>query len=194
MKRIMTLALFGLCACLVMACKNNNSSNSSDNSATDNANEKIAHSADPLRTRVENIYRDVCDTYNKANQMPLGEGMEMIGRRNFDREYCSAAWNKVRNQVTEKDSRLEGEMGFFDFDYWIMGQDFQDVSATDVKVQQINGDKATVTLTLHNCGNATPLTLAMVYERDNWFIDDFLTPGEGSTDSLRDDMNAYLNE
>ncbi len=137
------------------------------------ANADNKHNAEYLTQRVENIYKDVAEVYNKCNEG--GEmSLESLNNANFEEKYCSQAWNAMLAKISAIDSALpEDEIGFFDADYWIDGQDFSNVSASDVKVVKIEGEKATVTFNLHNCGSMSAITLTMVFERDDWFIDDF---------------------
>jgi len=154
----------------------------------------VEHDATELKTRVESIYNDVTTTYNKYNEseeLSLGS----VETANLDKKYCSEEWNALLEKVAEKDKQNEDEIGFFDFDYWISGQDFQNLKVTDVKVQKIEGDKATVILNLHNFGSVTPMKLDMVYERDNWFIDNFTyisTSGSDEDEGLKRDMQEYI--
>lgn len=205
MKTFFSMALAGLFSCTLMACKNAPASSQtapSDQTTavetpTTQPTEQTAQNENPqtrpdVALRVENIYKEVCGAYNKANQMDFSEGMAMLGKKDFDKQFCSKAWHKAVEQVNEKDSQNADEMGFFDFDYWVQGQDFNQLSATDVRVVSIDGDKAVVALNLHNCGEVTPLRLRMVYERGDWFIDDFIVKVDGRDDSLRADMDRYI--
>ncbi len=192
MKNFMSLALMGLCTFMCMACKNHSAQPQNDKSANVEAVEKKPQTAADVKTRVETIYKDVCDAYNSANQMEFGEGMKMLQDKKFDEAFCSEAWNKKLAEVVEKDNQHPDEMGFFDYDYWVMGQDFENLAVTDVKVVSFENDKAVVSLNLHNMGNTNPIKLKMVYERGDWFIDDFITSYEGVENSVRADMDEYL--
>lgn len=140
--------------------------------ATEKASDK--HSADALKARVEAIYADVTSVYNKCNEQGDGLNLKPITDAQFDKKYCSDNWNSLLEEVAAIDNaNPEGEMGFFDADYWIMGQDFADLSVSDVKVKQIEGNDAMVVFNLHNSGNVTRVKLDMVFERGDWFIDDF---------------------
>jgi len=148
------------------------------------------HHAEYLTQRVESIYKDVAEVYNKCNENDE-LSLEPLSKANFEKKYCSDNWNAMLAKVSAIDAALpEGEMGFFDADYWIDGQDFSNVSASDVKVVKIDGDNATVTFTLHNCGGTNTITLTMVFERDDWFIDDF---NNGSFSWLQN-MKEYVDE
>ena len=180
MKQLRMFVLALLCACCLSttySCKEKKAVAAPAETASQVGEESTAkadnHNADALKARVEAIYKDVANVYNKCNE---GEGMDLtpIQEAKFDEKYCSANWNKLLDEVATIDKALpDGEMGFFDADYWIMGQDFSDVSATDVKVEKIDGDQAVVVFNLHNSGNVSRVKLDMVYERGDWFIDDF---------------------
>lgn len=124
-----------------------------------------------LVQRVSNIYKDVCDLYNAAQDNPNFD--EKLSEKDFDSLYCSEEWNDLLKKVNKYDEENNpDDIGFFDFDYWIMGQDFQDMSFHDVKVLSMNDNEATVSLTLVNLSDIK-LKLNMVYERGDWYIDNF---------------------
>ena len=112
---------------------------------------------------------------------------------NLDSLYCSQDWNEWAGRVNEFDKQHnDGMVGFFDADYWIMGQDWQDLGVSDVAVTAMTDSTATVALNLHNCGSVTPVRLEMVKEADEWRIDDFI-----SNDPAIDwkaSMKEYLTE
>ena len=60
-----------------------------------------------------------------------------------------------------------------DSDHWICAQDWcKDLSGKVISVEMINEKKATVVVNIHNCENDYKQILTVVYERNNWFIDD----------------------
>ncbi len=124
-----------------------------------NQNEKAA------KKRVEEIYADVFSVYNKVNET---EDMTLFNSRSFEQDYCSQDWNNAVAAVLAKDEN------FFDADYWIMGQDWDNVSIKDVKVSKVTDTVYTATLNIINFGTAHPAKLTLVYERDNWYIDNFI--------------------
>ena len=65
-------------------------------------------------------------------------------------------------------------MGFFEADYWVMGQDWGDLSVSDVQVTSMTDSTATVNLNLHNLGNPTAVRLEMRLEDGSWKIDNFV--------------------
>ena len=115
--------------------------------------------------RVAEIYQQVAATYTNDNDNP--------DSRRLDSLYCSSDWNRLTHVIDSIDRNL-GEMGFFDADYWVMGQDYGDISADNIRVENMDADSASVMLQLHNMGNLIPIRLKMVNEQGNWMIDDFL--------------------
>lgn len=121
------------------------------------------------KKRVEEIYADVFGVYNKVNET---QDMNLFSSRSFEQDYCSQAWNNTVAAVLAKNEN------FFDADYWVMGQDWDNVGIKDVKVSKVSDTVCTATLNLINFGASHPVSLTLVYERGNWFIDNFVD-GQG---------------
>lgn len=121
--------------------------------------------------RVSDIYAQVFDLYGKVS-----ETFDFSSLENIDSLYCSADWNAWVARVNDFDRQHEddGMMGFFDADYWIMGQDWQDLSVSDIRVVEVKNSTATVELNLHNCGSITAVRLEMLLEDGQWQIDNFI--------------------
>ena len=121
--------------------------------------------------RVNDIYTQVFDLYGKASATSDFSSLE-----NIDSLYCSADWNEWVARVNDFDRQHEddGMIGFFDADYWIMGQDWQDLSVSDIRVIDMTDSTATVELNLHNCGSITAVRLEMLLEDGQWQIDNFI--------------------
>ncbi len=119
-------------------------------------------------SRVLSIYADVFAEYNKAAED------ESVPPHSPDEKYCSDDWNKALLEVTEYDQQNNpDDIGFFDADYWVMGQDFGDLSVSDVEILEHKGNEAKVKFNLHNFGQVSPIQLDLRFERGDWFIDDF---------------------
>lgn len=149
------------------------------------------HKTSDVKIRVENIYNHVAKEYNKCN-----ESSEFTIPNNdiFDELYCSTDWNATLKKALESQPDSD-DIGLFEFDYWIFGQDFGSISVTDVKVTKLEGDSAVVMLNLHNLGSVNKINLKMVYERDNWYIDDMCDSFEyDSINSLKHYMREYITE
>ena len=61
-----------------------------------------------------------------------------------------------------------------DVDHWIMGQDWGELSVSDVRVASMTDSTATVELNLHNLGNVNLVRLDMIVENGAWRIDNFI--------------------
>ena len=130
--------------------------------------------------RVKEIYDDVAQTY--------GNDVMPNKLKNLAPLYCSKDWNAMLAAIAEADK----DMGFFEADYWVMGQDYQDISADNIKVEQQSEQEATVMLDLHNCGNVTQVRLSLVLEDGQWMIDNFEDVSNGL--NWKQAMKEYLEE
>lgn len=136
--------------------------------------------------RVEQIYKDVAAEYAKYD-----EDFESMDDDGLDDRFCSDEWKGLVAKVVDFDSTNNpDEIGFFDADYWVMGQDSQDLSASDFNLVEEKGDKAIVEFNLHNCGSITKVRLEMVRERGDWFIDNFIDLDNAI--NWKEEMKDYL--
>ena len=118
-------------------------------------------------SQVNDIYNDVFKQYAELNQQE-GDKKQV----NNDSLYCSADWNR---QIARVDSvnQQNGVIDILDVDHWIMGQDWGELSVSDIKVFLLKGDSAAVEFQLHNLGNMINVVLDMVHEDGEWKIDNF---------------------
>ncbi len=135
---------------------------------------------------VQNIYKDVADQYNN---LFLSDSCIIL---NLDSLYCSTSWNNLIKEVEKKDSESEEEMGFFDFDYWIMGQDLSNFKIENIKVEECNSNSAKTTIDILNCGVKYKVFLHLIFENNTWKIDNFIDLSNGT--NLKKAMQDYLNE
>ena len=118
-----------------------------------------------IEDRVNSMYKHVFSEYLKSRyDLPT---------TNFDSIYYSQEFYHLDRMIGSIENQL-GEPIIHDADYWIWGQDWcDDLSVRVLNVEMLSGKKAKVTINHHNC-NDRQLTLVMVYERNNWFIDDMI--------------------
>lgn len=136
--------------------------------------------------RVEQIYKEVAAEYAKYD-----EDFESMDDDGLDDRFCSDEWKGLVAKVVDFDSTNNpDEIGFFDADYWVMGQDSQDLSASDFNLVEEKGNKAIVEFNLHNCGSITKVRLEMVRERGDWFIDNFIDLDNAI--NWKEEMKDYL--
>lgn len=166
---LLTLAL-ALCGCHSQASK-------SGNAATQTAAEQPSD-AEVIKQRVQEIYSEVFKEYNLEDSLRNLDQLEGLGayarRGEFCRNYCSQEWTGLVTQIADIDSMYHsGELGFWEADYWIMAQDWHQLSISDVEVQSVTPTQAVVEFKLHNLGDVKPVILQLVKENDTWKIDDF---------------------
>lgn len=144
-----------------------------------------------LIERVNNIYQGAFEQYSRADSL-IAAGYTTIIMDDLDSMYCTRDWNDWAGRVHEFDKQHnDGMVGFFDSDYWIMGQDWEDLAVSDVAVTTMTDSTATVALNLHNCGNVRQVRLAMAREDGEWRIDDFISIDPAI--DMKASMKEYLN-
>lgn len=122
---------------------------------------------------VQDIYADVFHHY-ELMASPESRN-RLTGIKPPAVKFCTHDWNDWVTQVTSYDAtHNDGGIGFFEADYWIMGQDWGELSVSDVKVTEMTDTTATVELNLHNLGSVIALRLNMCQEDGTWKIDNFI--------------------
>lgn len=181
------LVAFALCGC-------HNQASKSEKTAIETAENQVSDS-NAIVNRVQEIYQAVFKEYNLEDSLRNLDKLEGDGahayRYEFSKNYCSTEWDSLLHQIDEIDSlNHQGELGFWDFDYWIMGQDWHKLSISDVKFVERIGPWAEVDLKLHNFDKVTPLSLTMKLEDGTWRIDDFAVLETGA--GLKEEMKEYI--
>ncbi len=146
----------------------------------DAAEERAA--ADTLRA----VYAEVFAWYAKAES-----DFSLLARKpDFEARFMSSGYNALYRRVLAADDVAagRGEIGFFDSDHWVCGQDFQSLAASVGKVSQSGPGKCAAEVVVTNCGTRTPLTVDLVKEGGTWKIDDLRT--ESGSEKAR--MREYL--
>ncbi len=152
--------------------------------------ETVADSA-TVAQRVTDIYTEVFKLYNRMDSVS-GAGGEMPSMPNVDSLYCSADWNEWVGKVKAYDEQHnDGALGFFEGDYWIMGQDWHNLGVSDVKVNALADSTAVVEIMLHNFDQVSPVCVEMTLEQGAWRIDNFIDV-ESSYD-WKSSMKEYMS-
>lgn len=160
----------------------------SNQGKVDNTEKDAVPDTAALVQRVNDIYADAFNRYGGGDKA-VPDVMATA-----DSLYCSRDWKDLTSRVERADSALaaEGMIGFFDSDYWIMGQDWDDLSVSDVRIIAMTDSTATAELNLHNCGSVTVVRLDMVLEDDVWKIDNFVDASRGV--DWKANMKDYLKD
>jgi len=128
-----------------------------------------------LVARVNEIYDVAIQHYNRTDSLSLGLIDPMEYHVDLDSMFCSADWNEWTERVEAYDDQHNaGRIGFFGADHWIMGQDWQDLSISNVVVMSMTGSTAVVDMLLHNSDEDILVRLEMVKEQGEWKIDNFI--------------------
>ena len=140
------------------------------------------HSEAYIRQRIDIIYKNVGKPLYDAE----GNMVDYIHSHfNRDSAYCSERYYALMRQALE----ICDETGdiLYDYDHWVCGQDFSDDWNYKVaKVYNVTDSTALVDLIIHNYSDSET-TIAIRFERDDWYIDDFSPLPDGNDDkaSLR---------
>ncbi|MBR0181387.1 MAG: DUF3828 domain-containing protein [Prevotella sp.] len=145
------------------------------------------NSANPemIMARVNAIYEAVAAAYPEVHDISPSNDQ-------LDDAYCSSEWNTLVQMVNSKDAETMGREGFFDSDYWIMGQDWGKITISDVKVDVKDNEHANASFILHNLGSQTKVTIELIFERGEWFIGNFID--ETNKVNWKESMTKHLEE
>lgn len=149
------------------------------------------HSEAYIRQRIDTIYKTVGKTTYDS------EGNEVSYIRNpFNRDsaYCSQRYYALIKEALQLCDEMEEIL--YDYDYWVCGQDYSDDWSCKVtKVYELTDSTALVDLAIHNFSD-TETTIALRFERDDWYIDDFSPSKDGNDDKkyLRDTIRQCLEK
>lgn len=184
MKKIL---FFILATALMLNCGNKTGKavNDTDSLSTDSVADAgiDKHSEAYIRQRIDTIYKTVGKSVydNQGNEVSYFKNPF-----NRDSAYCSERYYALMKEATQ----LCNETGdiLYDYDYWVCGQDYSDDWSCKVaKVYEITDSTALVDLVIHNFSD-TETTIALCFERNDWYIDDFSPSKDG------DDDKKYLRE
>ncbi len=130
-----------------------------------------------IRQRIDTIYKTVGKKVNDSK----GNLTDYIQNPfNLDSAYCSQRYYQL---MTEASNWCEatGEI-LYDYDYWVKGQDVSDDWSYKVaKVYEMTDSTALADLIIHNFSDQET-TIALRFERDDWYIDDFSPSPDGEDD------------
>lgn len=189
----MAMAVIALAAC------GNKTTGGNDNGETEDSVFMLDGPGSVYEPTVEEVSQYALETVQRLYEA-VGEAYSsedwQTQSNELDKKFCSKDWNATVRAVIEKDNKNPDEMGFFDADYWVMGQDFdQKIHATDFFLEKILMDdtpwEAAVTLKLHNFSEI-PVRVNLIYEGGEWRVDD-LTDIRNDLD-WKKSMKEYLAE
>jgi ABC-type oligopeptide transport system substrate-binding subunit len=108
---------------------------------------------------------------------------------NYDELYCSARYKALLSKALD----LAGDNDLvIDYDHWTSSQDDSDFTYQIKKVSEITDSTAVVELSTKNFGEEGSIILKLYFERDDWFVDDFVT--EDGTNSEKAYLQQYVSD
>ena len=141
------------------------------------------HSEAYICQRIDIIYETVGKTTYDSEGREVSYGQNPFNR---DSAYCSQRYYALMVEAEQLCSET-GDI-LYDYDFWVCGQDWSDDWRYKVaKVYEITDSTALVDLSIHNFSDIET-TIALRFERDDWYIDDFSPSKDG------DDDKKYLRE
>ncbi len=168
MVRCISIFIFAL---LLVGCKNRiNSGDFNDR-----------HSETYIKQRIDSIYsRFNNPTYEK-------KGKRIIDYRyNYDSAFCSSHYKELMSKAIELMDDEEDII--LEHDHWTNSQDPEDFTYEIKKIENITDSTAIVVLNANKWGDNYLVTLCLHFERDDWFVEDFITKYGFKSEK------AYLND
>lgn len=133
----------------------------------DNGQKEDSAAPELIADRVSAIYAAVAEAYPEINDITPSNDQ-------LDDAYCTSEWKTLVQMVNSKDAENMGRGGFFDADYWIMGQDWGKITISGLKVDIKDNTHANAFFTLHNLGSQTKVQVELVFEHGEWLIGNFI--------------------
>ena len=176
MKKVLILSLMATIAVALVGCGG--------------ANGAAAAPEDEVRAAVEKIYNHVFDVYNDSSCNALYDSVQA-----FDQRYLSDEFRRLSTAVDRIDSLYyPGEIGFRNYDHWVMGQDWYRMSFVVDSVEMLADDSAVAHLSMSSYGSESyPVDLLVLLESGEWRIGDFIGfyPEPGSE---LESMKTYVDD
>lgn len=185
-KWLMALVIVTFLPVILQSCKKNQGKSEAYNKA---------HTIVYIGQRVGNIFTEVADCYNRVDSVSY-TGATRVS--DLDKKFCSEDWNKTLEAVREAERENSTDNFFHGFDYWIGETNNGHISVSDISVdydEVQRGDTASVTLLEHNGEAFLPIQLHMVYEKNDWYIDELTYDWGcvlGEITSVKHEMRSFL--
>ena len=125
------------------------------------------HTANYIRQRVDDIYSIYKDP--KYDEY----GARILERVNLDDTYCSTRYKTLYQKAYD----LSEDELILDYDHWTNSQDDNQFTYRVGEIENITDSTAIANVEGKNFGESTTITLALFFERGDWYVDDFLGDG-----------------
>jgi len=145
-------------------------------------NEMETTTAPNAQESIQQILDEVMEAYNT---LPA----EKISSEAFDQKFMSKQYLQLDSIIQHIDSKFPGEIGFREYDHWVQGQDWEDLSYSIDSVKQTSATEAHVWINLHNFKDM-PMEIKLVKENDTWKIEDLIANGQSEVEMMREYIHA----
>ena len=113
-----------------------------------------------------------------------------------DSLFCSQEYNTLQNKAIA--IAESNEYVLVDNDHWSQSQDPQNPQMTIKKIYNINKNNKTATADIevtnkYNRNEPSAVTLQLILENDDWFIDNWVIYWEGDSIDEKDFLQQYIN-
>jgi len=132
------------------------------------------HTAEYIQQRVAAIYR----CYDNPQYDETGTRL-MAPREDFDSIYCSTRYKALLKEALDLE---EEDDILLDYDHWTSSQDDTNFTCKTVTVSNLTDSTAIAKVNEGNAGRSYAVTLILLFERNDWFVDDFLFNEDGSSE------------
>ena len=127
------------------------------------------HTEAYLLERVDSIYFNYKNPKYEKNGMRIYNG-KFINR---DSAYCSKSYKDLMAKAEE--IAEENEEPLLYYDHWTNSQDDNNFTCEVNKIKNMTDSTATVVIKAKNAGKPYNVTLNMRFERNDWYVDDFIS-------------------
>lgn len=127
------------------------------------------HTEAYLRERVDSFYFNYRNPRYEKNGMRIYNGKFV----NRDSAYCSKSYQDLLAKAEE--IAQENEEPLLDYDHWTNSQDDNNFTCEINKINNMTDSTAVVKLKAKNSGKPYTITLNMRFERNDWYVDDFIS-------------------
>ena len=167
--KLSSLLKTAVCCIALVSCNNVTGSNSQQPSQDKASASDDKHTTEYITQRLNDIFTEA---FNEKNHDLLA----------LDHKFMSQEYNRLQDKAMEIADRIEDLV--IDADHWVQGQEWTYPTMAVAKIENITETTATahVTITTHMPGNdehQTQLILPLVFERNDWYIDNMQQYYEG---------------
>ena len=126
------------------------------------------HAEAYILERMDSIY----SRYQDKNVVQGEFGREVKRGVDYDGLFCSSHYKKLFKEASDICSKRDDIL--LDYDHWTCSQDDGDFRVKSIKVQNVTDSTALAVVETTNYGHKTTIRLNLCFERDDWYVDDFL--------------------